>query len=191
MSDTQAHHRRLKQDLIVAGGVGMVSAISIGGVGAVMGRVGDAEAQRLLEAIIPTSRLFCSAMMTVSATILALMLTMIGLGKQADTELADSHYERIVKIALYDAILFAAAVVMFVMHCVPVYESDSLPEWWYPSIYYGVLIASSVLAGGAISIVVLLYLAVKDVIQVVALGNSEHRHAVGNNAGTPSDQSNP
>lgn len=78
----------------------------------------------------------------------------------------------------YDAVLFGAAAIMFIMHCVPVYESDSLPDWWYPTIYYGVLIASSILAGGAIAIVVLLYLAVKDVIQVVAPGKTEHRYAV-------------
>lgn len=180
MSVDQKNQHQLKQDLAVAGAIGAVSAVSIAGVAAVMGRVGDAEARRLLEAILPTSRLFCSAMMTVSATILALMLTMIGLGKQADNELADSHYKRIMNIALYDSILFAAAVIMFVMHCVPVYESDSMPKWWYPTIYYGVLILSSILAGGAIAIVVQLYLAVKDVIQVVALGHSEHQYAADN-----------
>ncbi len=107
-----------------------------------------------------------------------MMLTMIGFGNRSDTELADSHYQRIMQIALYDAVLFGAAAIMFIMLCVPVYESDSLPGWWYPAIYYGVLIASSILAGGAIAIVVLLYLAVKDVIQVVALGKTEHRYAV-------------
>jgi len=112
MNDPKGTYQRLKQDLIVAGGIGAVSALSIAGVAAVMGHVGDTEARRLLEAIIPTSRLFCSSMLTVSATILALMLTMIGLGNQSDTKLADAHYERIMKIALYDPILFAGGAVL-------------------------------------------------------------------------------
>ncbi|GAA5507562.1 hypothetical protein [Novipirellula caenicola] len=169
--------KRLKHDLITACVIGTVIAVSIASAAIVLGHVGDTEARRLLEAIIPTSRLFCSSLLTVSATILALMLTMIGLGNNADRNLADAHYHRIIKIALYDAILFCAAAIMFVLHCVPVYESDSLPGWWYPTIYYGVLIASSLLAGGAVAIVSLLYLAVKDVVQIVALGQTDHRYA--------------
>lgn len=168
---------RLKQDLFSACVIGLVVALAIASAAVVLGNVGDTEARRLLEAIIPTSRLFCSSILTVSATILALMLTMIGLGHNADRNLAADHYHRIIKIALYDAILFSLAAVMFVLHCVPVYESDSLPPWWYPTIYYGVLVASSLLAGGAVSIVTLLYLAVKDVVEVVALGNTDHPYS--------------
>jgi len=152
-------------------------AVIIAVVTAVMGSIGDAEARRLVEAIIPTSSLFCSAILTVAATILALMLTMIGLGSRAKTELADAHYHRILKIARYDAILFCSAAVIFVLHCVPVYQSDALPGWWYPSIYYGLLVATSLLGGGAVSIVVLLFLAVKDIVQVVGLGHTDHQYA--------------
>ena len=175
--DTRGTFGKLKHDLIISGVTGVVVAIIIVVVTVVMGAIGDAEARRLLEAVLPTSSLFCSAILTVTATILALMLTMIGLGSHTDTELADAHYHRIVKIAFYDAILFCASAIMFVLHCVPVYESDELPNWWYPSIYYGVLIVTSLLAGGAVSIVVLLYLAVKDIVQVIGLGQTDNFYA--------------
>ena len=168
---------RAKQDLLIAGTVGALVAVVIASASAALGNIGDTEARQLLEAIGPTSQLFCSSILTASATILALMLAFIGLGTSSDAELADAHYHRIVKIALYDAILFSAATIMFVLHCIPVYESDALPNWWYPTIYYGVLIASSCLAGGAVAIVALLYLAVKDVVQVVALGMEDHYYA--------------
>lgn len=150
-------------------------AIIIGSVAALMGWMGGAEAARLLEAIIPTSRLFCSSILTVSATILALMLTMISLGCNVDMNLADAHYERIIKIAFFDAILFAAAAIMFVLHCAPVYESDKIPSWWYPSIYYGVLAMSALLSGGAVAIVTMLYLAVKDLTEVIGMGKEDHQ----------------
>ncbi|WP_253159916.1 hypothetical protein [Stieleria tagensis] len=168
---------RLRNDLFTAAVIGAVVAVSVASASFALGNVGDAEARRLLEAIIPTSRLFCSTILTVSATVLALMLTMIGLGHSAKAGLSDAHYHRIIKIALYDAILFGAGAIIFVLHCVPVYESNALPSWWYPAIYYGVLITSSTLAGAAVSIVTLLYLAVKDVIEVVALGNADHFYA--------------
>ena len=105
------------------------------------------------------------------------MLTIIGLGSNSDRQWADALYHRIDKIAFYDAVLFASATVIFVLHCVPVYESDELPNWWYPSIYYGVLVSTSLLAGGAVSIVAPLYFAVKDIIQVVRLGKTDNVHA--------------
>ena len=105
------------------------------------------------------------------------MLTIIGLGSNSDRQWADTLYHRIDKIAFYDAVLFASATVIFVLHCVPVYESDELPNWWYPSIYYGVLVSTSLLAGGAVSIVAPLYFAVKDIIQVVRLGKTDNVHA--------------
>ncbi|QEG39304.1 hypothetical protein [Roseimaritima ulvae] len=171
------HFGQLRNDLFTAAVIGVVVALCVGSATFAMGNVGDAEARRVLEAIIPTSRLFCSSILTVSATVLALMLTMIGLGHNANAGLADAHYHRIIKIALYDAVLFAAGTIVFVLHCVPVYESDAIPSWWYPTIYYGVLVTLATLAGGAVSIVTLLYLAVKDVVEVVALGKSDHLYA--------------
>lgn len=165
---------RWKRDAIIAAFAGGLVTVSVGAVAFVMGHLGDAEARRLLEAIIPTSRLFCSSLLTVSATILALMLTLIGLGSRTDLNLADAHYHRILKIAFYDSLLFGAAAVMFVLHCVPVYESDALPGWWYPSIYYGIVVLTSILAGGAVAIIALLYLAVVDLVEVIGLEVEDH-----------------
>ena len=87
---------QLKNDLMTAGIIGVVVATSVACATYGMGNVGNAEARRLLEATIPTSRLFCSAILTVSATVLALMLTMVGLGRSADAGLSDAHYHRII-----------------------------------------------------------------------------------------------
>ncbi|WP_372895831.1 hypothetical protein [Stieleria sp.] len=175
MSDDQRQMLgRLKNDLFTAAVIGVVIALSVGISTFAMGHVGDGEARRLLESVIPTSRLFCSSILTVSATVLALMLTMIGLGHNADAGFSDAHYHRIIKIALYDAILFGGGAIVFVLHCVPIYDSDTIPGWWYPTIYYGVLVTLAILAGGAVAIITLLYLAVKDLIEVIALGRTDH-----------------
>jgi len=86
LSEQQGNSSQLQHDLVIAGVTGAAVAVIIAVVTAVMGSIGDAEARRLLEAIIPTSSLFCSAILTVAATILALMLTMIGLGSRAKTD---------------------------------------------------------------------------------------------------------
>ncbi len=177
MSDEQSLFQSWKRDAFIAAGAGVLVALTIGTVTLVMGNIGETEARQLVKAIIPTSRAFCASLMTVSSTILALMLTLIGIGGGSNVKLTDAHYDRILKIGFYDAILFSLTAVMFVMHCVPVYESDKIPEWWYPTIYYGVLSSASALAGGAVSIIILLYLALKDLVKVVGLSNADHRFA--------------
>ncbi len=174
MAQDEKQSARWKRDAIIAGTAGLVVAAAIGLVTAILGHFSDAEARRLVEATIPTSRLFCSTLMTVGATILALMLTMIGVGSSTDAQLSDTHYHRILKISFYDTLLFGLAAMTFIFHCVPVYESDSLPDWWYTSIYYTLLTMVSALGGGAVAITSLLYFAVKDMVQVIGLGASGH-----------------
>lgn len=56
---------------------GAFTALFAVGVMSLVGRVGDYQARRLLEATIPTIRFLSSSVMTASATVLALMLTML------------------------------------------------------------------------------------------------------------------
>lgn len=175
MSNSKNLFEYWKRDAIVAGVAGLLVAVSIGTVGFLLGEFSGAEARRLVEATIPTSRLFCSAIMTVSATILALMLTMIGLGKNADAELSDSHYHRILKLSFYDTVLFGVATVLMIVQCVPVHESDKIPAMWYTTLYYSLLVATAGLGGAAVAVISLLYLAVKDMIEVLGLKVEDHR----------------
>ncbi len=174
MSLPSSLFRKWKRDAIVAGGAGLVSVLFMGSVSVLLGEFSGAEARRLVEATIPTSRLFCATVMTVSATILALMLTIVGLGSKSETKLADAHYHRIVTLAFYDTLLFALSTGLMIIQCVPVYESKEIPGWWYTTMYYLLLSLTSAVGGAAITVISLLYLAVKDVIQVVGLNQSDH-----------------
>jgi hypothetical protein len=105
--------------------------------------------------------------MTASATTLALMLTLLSLSAGIDTKLELSHYRRIKQIALFDVIAFVGATVLLVTLIVPFGENISIPITWYTIIYYVVSIIAGVLGGMLVTVVIMLYTAVRDFIRVV------------------------
>eukprot|EP00913_Durusdinium_trenchii_P028422 g26650.t1 len=147
--------------------------------------VGSIEALHLLEATLPTTRFLCSAVMTASATVLALMLTMLSFGITTERELNRVIYHRLKQIALYDTLIFIAASCFLVMHCVPLRESDQMPTGWYAIVYYVVLCTASIVAGGVVTVVAMLYAAIRDLIQVLGLRDDEHVLATNSEDGSP------
>lgn len=139
-----------------------------------VGRVHGAEGIVLLEAMLPTTRFLCSAVMTASATILALMLTLLGLSTEASKSIQPGHYKRVWQIALIDTIGFVAATLLLLLLNVPVEESESIASPWFARFYYAILVFSSLLGGLLIAVVLMLYDAVRDMIQAVGLEREDH-----------------
>ena len=171
MADDGSQKR--KRDITIAAGAGAAVALFVGLVTHLIGSVGGLEAKRLLEALLPTSQLLCSAVMGVTATILALMLTLLSVGVNLEKELEDAHYHRIKTIGLYGAITFCTTAVLFLLHCVPVDESKDMPTWWYPVVYYVILSGAALVTGAVVSTVALLYMALRDLVNIVGFPDSQ------------------
>ena len=152
----------------------VVMAIVIGIGAFTLGSFGASDSRAMVEAILPTTRFLCSATMTASAAILALMLTVLGLTTGSDVKLNPTFYRRIKQIAFYDMIVLCYATSFLVLQCIPITESDEIPTWWYPSVYYGMLAASAILGGGMIAIVSMLYAAISSLIDVFGLEHGDH-----------------
>ncbi len=167
--------KRRAEKRILLGGVltGIVALIG----GYAVGQISGYEARVLLEATLPTTRFLCSAVMTATASILALMLTLLGLSSGSNVTLKPAHYIRVRRIAFLDLIAFIIATLFLLLLSVPVSESDTVPPSWFTAVYYAVLGISSALGGLLISTVLMLYDTVKDVIQVVGL-HKEPSHMV-------------
>ncbi len=158
-----------KHDVAVAVASGIGAAVVTGIATFAVGQVTQSEARVLVEAILPTSRFLCSAVMTATATILALMLTLLGLTIKSEQNLGNEFYRRIREIAFYDMIVLVVATCFLVIHCIPITKSDSIPEWWYSAVYYGLLLIAAMIGGALVSIVVMLYSAIREVIMVLGL----------------------
>jgi hypothetical protein len=167
MTKSRTNSRSLYLDLGSALAGGLVTALVTTAVVVFVGAVGAGKAKALLEATLPTTRFLCSAVMTASATTLALMLTLLSLSTGVEGELASSHYQRVKQIALMDVIAFVGATILLVTLIVPFGENISVPIRWYTVIYYVVSIGAGVLAGMLVAVVIMLYTTVRDVIRVL------------------------
>lgn len=79
-------------------GGSIAAAVTLGGAW-IIGRISGAEATQLLQQSIPGINTLCNTVILASATILALILTLLGMSINSDTKLKNSHYKRILEIA--------------------------------------------------------------------------------------------
>ena len=135
---------------------------------AIVGSVSGYSAMQLLDAALPTIRFLTSTVATAGVTILALMVTLLGLSHSVDTELEAVHYRRIQQIAYMSSIAVAVAVFLLVFLSVPVEQSDDIVQTYAEYVYYGIVIASSLLGGMMITLVLMLLTAVRGLLHIVA-----------------------
>jgi len=169
--------RRWTIDLWRAGAGGLVGGGVIAASYWIFGSVQAWEAQDLLEPIIATLRYFCSAVVGASATILALMLTVLSLSAQSEVQLSTFHYRRLRNIARLDAVVFVFTILFFVFIGMPYEGADNFPRGALTWVLYAVVTCASLITGVMITVVLSLYQTVKETIDVVGLGE-EHPHMV-------------
>lgn len=125
------------------------------------------ETKVLLESMLPATRFFCSAVMSATATILALLLTLLTFSGNVDFEMKSEHYERIKFMAKVAAFVLTFASVLLLFVAVPIVENaDEVPIMAYNVIYYTIFITSSLIGGGLVMVVILLYQAIISLIHI-------------------------
>lgn len=125
------------------------------------------EARKLLETLIPSAHWLCGSIVTASATILALMLTMLSITRQTDTDFDDDFFRRVKRIGMLTTIALSGAILVLLFLSIPLQESDGLPGSWYEGIYYSLISALALLSGLVVSIVLMLYNTITGLIEVV------------------------
>ena len=168
---TPGDERRLRADLRVAAVGGLAAALVMAGIAVTVGNVGAGEARSLLESSVPTVRTFCSTVMVVCASTLALMLTLLGLTTNTDSDIKGGHFERVRQIALVDAAAFSGATLLLLALVVPFGEATEIPAPWYVGVYYATALGAAVLGGAVVSVMILLYAAIRDLILTFGPGD--------------------
>ncbi|MDX1567321.1 MAG: hypothetical protein R3223_05930 [Longimicrobiales bacterium] len=137
-----------------------------------LGRLGASEAISILEATLPTIRFLCSSAIAATSTVLALMLTLLGVTERTETRFEDSHYARIRQVATLCVIAMVVAIGLLLFMSVPISESQELIPW-YEAIYYTTFVVSAGLGGVLVAVVLILRKAVLNVVRVA----SPHRES--------------
>ena len=164
---TEGEGHRLRSDLRIALIGGGVAALVLVIIRLAVGGLNGWEAKSLLDSALPTIRFLCSSLMTAAATTLALMLTLLSLGSGSERQIKRAHFERIRLIAFVDVVAFIGATLLLSMLIVPFSEASDIRVEWYEAIYYVVTVLSALLSGLVVAVMLLLYAAVRDMIDTI------------------------
>lgn len=124
----------------------------------------SAKAREMIEALSSSALYFGAAIATSSATILALMLTLVGMTRESEHDFSDALYKRVMHICVLSTVTLCSAILLLLMLSLPVGEFQNIHANWYP-IYYWILVTLvSVLTGLIITVVLMLFNAIKNVI---------------------------
>jgi hypothetical protein len=133
-----------------------------------IGRIynGD-EARFLIAAMLNSALYFGASVVTASATILALMLTMLSLTDQSKIDFDTVFFHRVEKIGILTTISLASSILLLLFLSIPVQESKNVPTQWFTTIYYVLIITLALLAGLLVTVVLMLLNAIRSLIEGV------------------------
>ena len=149
---------------------GLISSFLIGLGVFLLGNVSGYEAKQLLSASLPGINMLCNTIILASATILALLLTLLGITSGIKSKLKDEHYYEVLNIAKIDTIVFVVVLILFQLLNIPVTEADSVPTRYYKIIYWASLLISSIVSGLMVVVILMLYNTLSNMIFIVGLG---------------------
>lgn len=157
-----------KNKLAIIGGI--ISTMFVGVGIFLLGNVSGYEAKHLIEGSVRGINMLCNTVVLASATILALLLTLLGISSGSQSKLKEAHYKQVLTIAKIDTVLFIAALMLFQLFNIPITQAENVPLSWFTSIYWATLISSSVISGMLVTVILLLYTTVTNIILIVGLG---------------------
>jgi hypothetical protein len=130
---------------------GAVASVALFAMTIGVGRVGDFQALRLIEAVLPTARFMASSAVAAAVTVLALLLTLLGLSLNSEFRFGARLYERAQYITILSVVAIVVGVGILLAVAVPVGEVEGL-DGFYDLLYYILVLAVSVLGGIIVTI---------------------------------------
>ncbi len=156
---------------IIGGGIS-AAVILLGGW--LIGFASGSEAYQLLKATLPSTRSFCGTISLALGNILALMLTLLSLSASLDIDIKWAHYQRVKQISWAVTVTLVVTILVYLLLNIPIVESDNTSAGWFLTVYFISLVFSALLGGAFITVILLLYNTVRDMIGVLD-PNTEHR----------------
>lgn len=153
---------------------GIISMLVIGLGTFMLGHLSGYEAKVLIKNSLAGINTLCNTIVLASATILALLLTALGLSSSSNSKLKPDHYKHIMQIAKVDTVVFVASLLSFLLFNLPITESESVSPDWFATVYYISLAITSILSAALIVVVLMLYNTVINIIKIVGLGIKDH-----------------
>lgn len=149
---------------------GILTAVFSGTVVYLLGNLSGFEALQLIETTIPRISTLFNTIILASATILALILTLLGISSGSKSKLKKYHYKQVLSLARFSSFVFIVTLVVFQFLNIPFNEAENIPSSWYSNIYWIILFISSLMSGMMVAVILMLYKIIHNIILIVGLG---------------------
>ena len=137
-----------------------------------IGRVyGAAEAVDLLNALSRAGLYLGSAIGSASATIIALMLTLVGMIRRMDEDFDQNAYRDVAMVGRLSAITLLVALFLLMAFALPIGEFEELPGAWFENVYNALFAGTIVMVGLSAATVVLIYTTLLRVMAKITPGD--------------------
>ncbi|MBE9116473.1 hypothetical protein IQ249_11235 [Lusitaniella coriacea LEGE 07157] len=163
------HNPTLRRSLLICAGI---TAFIIIAQPYLVGSIySSAKAVDLLKGLQSSSLYFGSAITTASATVLALMLTLLSMTNKSENEFDGSVYRSIEIVGLISTATFIGAVLLLLCLSLPVGKFDNIPPGWYRGLYYTLSTLNGLLSGLMTAGILILF----DTVRLLIRDISPHR----------------
>lgn len=127
----------------------------------------DIEARQLLDAMTESALFLNAAITTGSATIIALMLTLLGLTRHVHDHFQRAFHDRIRTIAWLATVALLGALMVLVTMTIPVVESEAISASWYRGLWWTFSGAIAFVSGLFVSVVLTLLVTIIGAVDVL------------------------
>ena len=136
---------------------GIVFAIVMGLTALSYGETSGFKAKELLIIFIPRLLILCFVIILGSIAILGPMLGFLRMDFPKDSKLRHKYCCLLLNIQKVDTILIITAIVVLLLVNIPFTQTKLIPDSWYIYIYYSFLIIASIMGGGFVTLISLIY----------------------------------
>jgi hypothetical protein len=136
---------------------GIVFALVMGLCTYTFGEISGFQARELLATSMSGILTLCYVMILGSIYILVIILYLLSVKIPIDSVLRHHHFHLLATIAKVDTILIITAIITLLLLNIPITQTDIIPDSWYGTIYYLILAIASILGGGFISVIIMIY----------------------------------
>lgn len=130
-----------------------------------VGRVySQTQSRVLLEAISPSLRTLCFAVITTSATIIPLLMTMVSLARKSEDKFDETFYIQLKIITWLGTVALVSAALLLLVISIPITENEQLRQW-YGFVYMAVVTGASTISALLVGIIITLYQSMQGLIE--------------------------
>lgn len=153
---------------------GIVAALLTGLGVFLIGNISGYQGKLLLSDSLNGLNVLCNTIILASVTILTLLLTLLGISSGSGSNLRKLHYIQVLNIAKIDTFLLVTVLIFLQFFNIPIVKSDSVPIAWFEVIYWSTLFISSLITGMMVTVVLMLYTTISNMISIFGLGDDHY-----------------